>query len=275
MKNTFRTRTYEIHTKKIKQGTRVRFALLADQHGAFSDAENQELYSAILNGRPDAVLIAGDMIVSRNGSSLNRAAGFVSHLSEKIPVYYELGNHECKMRQTPELRGGYLRYERSLTEAGVCFLHNQCVGSTFAGNDFWFYGLEISLAYYRKPVSPALSLTDVEKQIGIPSRPGFHVLLAHNPKYGNTYFSWGADLIVSGHYHGGMLRLDEHHGLISPQFQIFPEFCCGDFHRGSRRMIVSAGLGEHTVPLRIHNPRELIFIDLIGKETGHGNSGKN
>ena len=73
------------------------------------------------------------------------------------------------------------------------------------------------------------------------------MLLAHNPKYGDVYFEWGADFIFSGHYHGGILRFNEHHGLTCPQYLLFPPYCCGDFHRQEQHMIVSAGLGEHTI----------------------------
>ena len=81
-------------------------------------------------------------------------------------------------------------------------------------------------------------------------------------KAADTAVLWGADLILSGHYHGGVLRFSRHVGAISSQFIPFPKYCCGDFYKNGKCMIVSAGLGEHTVPLRIHNPRELIFIEM-------------
>ena len=79
-------------------------------------------------------------------------------------------------------------------------------------------------------------------------------------------FSWGADFIFSGHNHGGVIRFSENRGLISPQFHLLPSFCCGHFQRGKKHMIVSAGLGEHTVPVRIHNPRELVFVELTSAD---------
>ena len=86
---------------------------------------------------------------------------------------------------------------------------------------------------------------------------------AENGRKGaDTAVLWGADLILSGHYHGGVLRFSRHVGAISSQFIPFPKYCCGDFYKNGKCMIVSAGLGEHTVPLRIHNPRELIFIEM-------------
>ena len=104
--------------------------------------------------------------------------------------------------------------------------------------------------------------SEMEELMGKPDPEAINILLAHNPKYGRTYFRWGADLILSGHYHGGVLRFSRHVGAISSQFIPFPKYCCGDFYKNGKCMIVSAGLGEHTVPLRIHNPRELIFIEM-------------
>lgn len=118
------------------------------------------------------------------------------------------------MLLNPETEIFYSNYEKLLTSAGICFLHNEHTSVQLKGNDFVFHGLELPVEYYHKPNSPALSLTAMEEMIGTPSQPGFHVLLAHNPKYGNTYFSWGADLILSGHYHGGVLRLVK--TMVSP-----------------------------------------------------------
>ena len=118
--------------------------------------------------------------------------------------------------------------------------------------------------------------------IGTPSKAGIHILLAHNPKYGNTYLSWGADLILSGHYHGGILRFNENYGLTCPQYLLFPPYCCGRFQSGKSTMIVSAGLGEHTIPIRLHNPRELLVIEFCpaerkshktGRKSLYGNTG--
>ena len=258
---TFTTRTFELTTSKLRD-RQVCFAVLADLHGFVFGNNHQDLYQAVTAQKPDAILIPGDMIVSRNTSTLPLAASLILRLVEKIPIYYSLGNHEYKMLLNPERREAYLNYEHLLTSAGVCFLHNESIHSEFGNTDFIFHGLELPLEYYHKPNSPALSLTEMEHMIGIPSEDGFHVLLAHNPKYGNTYFSWGADLTVCGHYHGGIVRLNKNHGLTCPQYLLFPPFCCGDFHRGTSHMIVSAGLGEHTIPIRIHNPRELVIVKI-------------
>lgn len=271
---TFRTKTYQIKMKKLNGGQSVRFAVLADLHGLVFGNENQDLFRAIETSGADAVLVAGDMVVSADTSTAKAVAGFFCRLVNVLPVFYVMGNHENKMLLNPETSEAYINYERVLTSAGVCFLHNECISMEIKGNTFTFYGLELPMEYYRKPSSPYPDEEVLEKLVGKPSSYGISVLLAHNPKYGDAYFQWGADMILSGHYHGGVLRLSEHHGLACPQYLFLPPYCCGDFHREGRHMLVSAGLGEHTVPLRIHNPRELLLAELLPAGI-NGNTGEH
>ena len=264
----FRSKHYHISTDKIKGKSVVKFAVLSDLHGIVFGNDNEDLLRSIAEEKPDAILIAGDMVCSSNVESLTPAEEFLAKLPDQCPVLYALGNHEYRMLQEPLSSMEYTRYERTLTNAGICFLHNEHVCLRIRDNDFVFYGLEIPLEYYRKPVAPHLGIRDVDGLLGHPAREGVRVLLAHNPVYGRTYFSWGADFIFSGHNHGGVIRFSENRGLISPQFHLLPSFCCGHFQRGKKHMIVSAGLGEHTVPVRIHNPRELVFVELTSADNG-------
>ena len=80
------------------------------------------------------------------------------------------------------------------------------------------YGLEIPLIYYKKPFSPQLKREEIRELIGEPSSDSLNILLAHSPKYGDTYFDWGADLILSGHYHGGIVRIGSTMGCFPHSF---------------------------------------------------------
>lgn len=258
----FQTRTYEIRSAKIKDKKGARFALLADLHGLEFGPDNAELLTQIENGHPDAILAAGDMIVRIKKESLDVAEKLLLKLAEKHPVFYSMGNHEFKMNLTGEFHKGFLEYEKRLENGGVVILHNESASWSFGKTEFAIHGLELPMEYFHKPNSPKLSSETLESFIGKPDGKRVNVLMAHSPKYGDAYLSWGAELTVSGHYHGGILRFTEHCGLTCPQYLLFPPYCCGDFHRGDSHMIVSAGLGEHTIPVRIHNPRELLFIDM-------------
>ena len=90
-------------------------------------------------------------------------------------------------------------------------------------------------------------------------------MLAHYPKYFETYVSWKADLILSGHYHGGIVRLGGKYPVVGNDFTLFPKYAYGYYEKEQSVMLVSAGLGEHTIPLRLWNPRELVVADIKGK----------
>ena len=259
----FRTIRYEIHNPKIKTKEGIRFACLADLHGSLFGEKNSLLLAKIQEYRPDAILLAGDMVVRMEPDSLETARHLLMSLVKEYPVFYSMGNHESKMAQDGFFyQKEYLAYQAQLQKNGVIILKNETRKVLLKEDSFFINGLELPLEYYKKPFSPRLTHEKMKQLIGEPKAEGIQILLAHNPKYGDTYFKWGADVILSGHYHGGVLRFSRHVGAISSQFIPFPRYCCGDFYRGDQCMVVSAGLGEHTIPLRIHNPRELIFLDL-------------
>ena len=262
----FKTVHYTVHSDKIKDARGVRFAVLADLHGVEFGPDNKRLIEAIDKYRPDGILVAGDLIVRNDRKTMETAAFLLKQLVRQYPVYYVLGNHEYKVyRSNPEeneMAEDYQEYEREQRPAGVHMLHNESGELWIGKNRVVVHGLEIPLIYYKKPFSPKLHIEEVRELIGEPEGDSLNVLLAHSPKYGNTYFDWGADLILSGHYHGGIVRFGRRRGLLSPQLQPFPAFCCGDFHKGNQHMLVSAGIGEHTIPVRIHNPRELLIVDV-------------
>lgn len=262
---------YTIHSEKIKDIRGARFAVIADLHGMQFGPENRRLLEIIDKYRPDGILIAGDMIVRCAPASLKTTVVLLKKLALQYPVYYALGNHEYKLyRSNPEenaMAEDYLEYEKELKTAGIHILHNESCKLQTGKNDITVHGLEIPLVYYKKPFSPTLHTEEIRELIGEPEEDSLNILLAHNPKYGNAYFDWGADVILSGHYHGGVIRLGRRRGLLSPQLQFFPAFCCGDFHREGRHMLVSAGTGEHTVPVRLHNPRELLIVDIRPRMT--------
>lgn len=259
---TFKIREYEIISSKVKEGE-IKLAFLSDLHGLEFGQNNRRLIEKIREFSPDAVLSAGDMLVRSQPDTLDIAERFLKKLAEEFPVYLSSGNHEYKLLVSEDyknMREIYKEYEARLEKANVHILHNNQMELPIKENRISVYGLDIPLCYYDKFFSKKLTEEKIIELLGKRKEEAYCILLAHNPGYGEAYFSWGADLILSGHYHGGVMRLGENTGLISSHFRIFPPFCCGKFQRGEQHMIVSAGLGEHTIPVRIHNPRELICI---------------
>lgn len=266
-KSGFCLESYAFESGKLRrEGGPVRLCFLSDLHGKVFGRKNQSLLQAIAAFEPDGILVGGDMVIGSTDAreTMDTALELLQRLADRYPVWYALGNHEQRMMQGGEAYGNsYQEYERQAKACGIRFLHNESCLFTCKGNRFRIYGLELESVYYRKPFSPKLYDTHVAQLLGEDSgrdHQEYRILLAHNPKYGDAYLNWGADLTLSGHYHGGLVRFSQRHGLISPQFQLFPSYCCGDFSQGDRRMVVSAGLGEHTLPLRICDPRVLIQL---------------
>ena len=189
----FRTVTYEVHNPKIKKS--VRFAVLADLHGSIFGEENSALLKKIQENVPDAILLAGDMVVRMDPSTLETARKLLCTLAKNFPIFYAMGNHETKMKAKGHLyRNEYLKYQAELKQKGICFLANEKNKVVLAGNSFVVNGLELPLEYYHKPFSPKLTSEKMEELMGKPDPEAINILLAHNPKYGRTYFHWGADL---------------------------------------------------------------------------------
>ena len=102
------------------------------------------------------------------------------------------------------------------------------------------------------------------KRIGSPKAEMIDVLLAHNPVFSDTYFAWGADMILSGHMHGGIVRVFGR-PVIGTDGKLFPKYGYGRMDKKDASLFVSAGLGEHTIPLRLFNPRELLIVTVTNE----------
>ena len=104
---TFRIRTYRIFSHKLKGIQKKRIVFLSDLHNCSYVKNNWRLLAAVRRSRPDLILIGGDMLVRKNGTSYAKTLKFLTRLTAMCPVYYANGNHEQKLKEEPE------RYEQS------------------------------------------------------------------------------------------------------------------------------------------------------------------
>lgn len=105
----------------------------------------------------------------------------------------------------------------------------------------------------------------MEALIGKADKTEYNILLAHNPVFTPTYLGWGADLSISGHLHGGIVRIPYLGGVITPQMKLFPKYSGELTREGESAVVVSKGLGTHTIKVRFMNPAELVVIHLSKK----------
>lgn len=253
--------------KKSEKLTRVcRFVFLSDLHNKSFGKDNQQLLDAIEQAKPDFVVTAGDMLVGKPKAPMDVAIKLMKDLAEKYPVYYGNGNHEYRLKIYPETYGTmYQEYKEALKACGVHLLENEQETLQYGKHRINICGLEIDRFYYKRFKKVYMDEGYIESEVGKKSNL-FTILIAHNPTYFPQYAKWGADLTLSGHNHGGIIRLPKLGGVISPQLRLFPHYDGGLYKNGDKIMVLSRGLGTHTIPLRIGNRAEMITIDLVSKE---------
>ncbi len=257
-----------IDPQKYRLEQPVRMVLLADLHNNQIGKNNRVLIHEIKKFQPDLILVAGDSIVGEPESDTSVAKNLMKKLSEQYPVYYENGNHEHRMKAKPEIYGDeYRKYSQYLKQNGIHLLENKREKVDIKGLPIMIYGLELGQQYFRRNAwRKSLTVEEITYDLGSRKKDDFTILLAHNPVFFPTYAKWGADLVCSGHLHGGIVRIPGIGGLISPQMRLFPKYDRGRYRERKSTMIVSAGLGCHTIPFRLFNPIELVKIELTNQK---------
>lgn len=262
----FKKTAYAVKCAKIKNPKSIVF--LSDLHDCQYGKQNQKLVNTIKGLHPDAIICAGDLLsVSKLGKMQNRvhfknACILLKEISKIAPVYYAFGNHETKSEALDQITGGAMsEFLDALSDMNVHLLRNQ---SCYLDHDICITGLEIDSALYERNCrEDSMPAGYMEKMLGQSGREQFQILIAHNPLYFKQYAAWNADLVFSGHNHGNIIHIPFLGGLLSPNLEIFGKYEKGIYHEKSSAMILSAGLGTHTLKVRFLNMPEVISVELL------------
>lgn len=265
-KSHFSAETYRISLKNY-HGEEKTLVFLSDLHSNCFGEGNQKLLDAIHQIHPDAVLVGGDMMITDRracDSDTRVAEQLILALAARYPVYYGDGNHESRLREHPErYKTAYADYRKKLEAAGVRFLNGKDRANI--GDSISVAGVSLPERYYKKRGPEHLEPGYLQEELGIPSKDQVQILLAHNPLFFKDYQNWGADIALSGHFHGGTIRLPFLGGVMTPQFQFFFPFCGGCFEKKGKYLVVSRGLGTHSINIRFHNLPHVAVIKLQEK----------
>lgn len=257
--NRFVVRNYTVNSDKIKK--KVKIVYLTDLHSKSFGRDNRRLLDRIKLIDPDMILLGGDMYTAVKKDDFDVSQKLIKSLALRYRVYYADGNHELKTKiRKDEFGDLYNEYMDKAKMAGVKHLDNERIYLKDENLDI--VGLSLDFDYYKKNRKIKLKKEKLKDCVGKADDKKFTVLLAHTPEYFKTYAKWGADLVLSGHNHGGLMRLPLLGGFISPKYEIFPRYDYGVFKEKDSLMILSCGLGAHTLPIRIFNPGEISVITL-------------
>ena len=247
-------RTYTLETAKLDQP--VRLLLLTDLHSTVHGREQQALIDLVRAQAPDAVLLAGDIAddeVPHRGTELLLAA-----VAGEYPCFYVTGNHEFWAEDTEEILEMFRRY-------GVTVLAGTWSDLTVRGQTIRIFGVDDPEGFEAAPgeAVPAGWLEQWETCRSGLEEGTFSVLLSHRPELTELYRGSGFDLVVSGHAHGGQVRVPLLlNGLYAPNQGFFPRYAGGLYDLDGTALAVSRGLSISRLP-RVFNPPEAVVIDLV------------
>ena len=231
-----------------------KIAQISDLHNAEMGDDSEKLLAMIKEADPNIIAITGDMIDSRR-MDIQVALDFAREAVKIAPCYYVNGNHELRVLEYEELKEG-------LRELGVIILENDKATITKDDESLTIIGLsdpslEARYIYTEEDEILDLYLNELSKEDG-----NYKVLLSHRPEYFELYFEAGIDLVLSGHAHGGQIRLPFVGGIIAPNQGFFPKYDNGLYTKEETNMIVSRGIGNSLFPLRFNNRPEVVLIEL-------------
>ena len=228
-----------------------RIVQISDLHDAEFGKDHAKTLSLIRESEPDVIFLTGDMIDKRR-TDVALTVSFVEQAVEIAPCYYVTGNHEGRSPASV-----YAELEEALLSLGVTVLHGEAVTLERGGDSITLAGIDSPAFRHRETASPDLS--DL-------CGNGYTILLAHHPEFIARYAEAGADLIFSGHVHGGQFRLPFVGGLYGPGQGLFPDYDGGLYAipaaEGETLLYVSRGLGNSRVPIRFANRPEVILAVL-------------
>ena len=246
---------YEIVTDQIPQGfDGFRIAQISDLHNAQFGEGNAKLIGALFQANPDIIVITGDLIDSRH-TEIGIALEFARQAMKIAPVYYVSGNHEARVQEYQDLKKG-------LADAGVILLENEKTEISRGGECVTLMGIDDPSfrVDYLFGDAESVARQAIEKLQN--ESDGYTILLSHRPELFELYVDSGIVLVFSGHAHGGQFRLPFAGGLAAPNQGFFPEYDAGRFEEENTTMIVSRGVGNSIIPIRINNRPEIVLSEL-------------
>ncbi len=217
---------------------------LSDVHGKRFGKKNSRLIKLISEQSPDIIVISGDLIDSRHPDP-EAAYELVGGLAAIAPVYYVTGNHEESLP-----REVYISAMENISALGAHILDGD-------SEKFYYNGAEVNIAGFKD--SRYFTVSEAKEFV---ADGAFNILINHRPQFAAGYAEAGFDLAFSGHAHGGQARLPFIGGVIAPDQFLFPKYYEGLHRFANGATVISRGLGNSLIPIRINNRPEVVAVTL-------------
>ncbi|WP_253724347.1 metallophosphoesterase [Sporosarcina sp. HYO08] len=250
-----KTTWYEVISEKIPESVApFRIVQLSDVHDSMFGENHEQVVRKVKMITPHAIFITGDLIDS-NRYNLEQSLQLIRALQYVAPLYYVTGNHEIATNDTDHIK-------EELQLLGVHVLSNEAMVINTLENEL------IAIGGIEDPLSSVLEEKDaiqlaIQEAFRHVPDTTFKMLLSHRPEHFDLYAENHVDLTFSGHAHGGQFRIPGIGGLIAPGQGWFPKFTSGIYERNDHQMVVSRGLGNSIIPIRLFNQPEIVVVTLF------------
>ncbi len=236
-----------------------RIILVSDLHNKSFGKDQNRLVKKIQENNPDIIVITGDLIDQRR-YNLKPAMDLINKAVAITDTFYVSGNHEFWSGKYEEIRS-------ALEKVGVRVLDDLKSQIVREGAVIEILGLSdpaFHISYYEAPERYEEIKSRLNK---LTDERVFQILLSHRPEFFELYVDQKVDLTLAGHTHGGQFRIPKVGGLMAAGQGFFPKYIDRLYEKEDTTMVVSRGLGNSIIPIRIGNPPELVVVTLkISKE---------
>ena len=232
-----------------------KIAQISDLHNAQFGKNQKDLISKLETINPDIIVITGDLVDSRH-TNVNISMDFIKQAVKLSSVYYVTGNHESRINEN------YQSLKMQMLEENVHILEDKSETLSLNGESIQIVGLNDSAFWSKGESKNIVRATVVQKLEKLIKDNTYTILLSHRPELFEIYCNANANLVFTGHAHGGQFRIPFIGGILAPDQGLFPKYSEGFFKNNNTTMIVSRGLGNSLFPFRVNNPPEIIAVTL-------------
>lgn len=281
IKSNYEINRYEIKKesiKSIKIKDNIRIIFLSDLHEKVFDGDNEKIIDDIFENNAEYIIFGGDMIINSRSKlnneylKIDNTIDFLSKVNTKNlksnkKIYYAFGNHELRLKysENEEKRKVFDRLVEHIKKCNINIIDDEYYD---LGPNTRLYAISIFKGFYNKSFifnkkSKLLTKEIINERIGSIDKNKLNIILSHSPDYADNLLDYGFDIVLSGHYHGGLIRLPIIGALFSPDLMLFPKYSYGLYKRDNKYVYVTNGLGEHFINIRFLNVPSFLELEIL------------
>lgn len=273
------------NVKNYKNSSKTSIIFISDFHNKKFKNNYEDLVDSLISLNPEYIVLGGDFVdfstfqSKKNDVKYKRTLVFINKLCEKFckksvsknynlkGIFFGFGNHELRLKTRTDssyLSDIYNQFINTLKDNNIKLLDDV----TYDLNDgMTISGLSLYDGYYSNLFEKNEMHAHIEHEIidkyfkNIDSEK-FNIMAFHKPDYCEDFIDYGFDLVLSGHNHGGLINFPVIGPIFSPDLKLFPKYNSGQYTYKNKSVIISSGIGEHFIKLRVNNKPEICFINI-------------